>query len=66
MPRTNWSDISSFKVAIPPKTIAAFFIKLIQPMIERIIANLYESRTLAALRDTLLPKLLNGDISPIN
>ena len=28
----------------------------------RIRANVYESRTLAALRDTLLPKLLSGDI----
>ncbi len=62
MPRTNWSDISSFKVAIPPKTIAASFSKLIQPMIERIIANLFESRSLASLRDTMLPKLLSGEI----
>lgn len=65
MPRTNWTVISSFKVAIPPKSIAALFSKLIHPMIERIIANLYESRTLATLRDTVLPKLLSGELSVV-
>jgi type I restriction enzyme S subunit len=63
MPRTNWSDISAFKMAIPPKTIADSFTQLIQRMVERIIANLFESRTLAGLRDTLLPKLLSGELS---
>lgn len=63
MPRTNWSDISSFKVALPPKPIAAAFTRNIQPMLDHIHANLHESRTLATLRDTLLPKLLSGELS---
>jgi len=63
MPRTNWSDISSFKVALPPKPIAAAFTHNIQPMLDRIHANLHQSRTLATLRDTLLPKLLSGELS---
>jgi type I restriction enzyme S subunit len=63
MPRTNWNDISSFKVALPPKPLAAAFAKLIKPMVERITTNLHQSRTLAALRDTLLPKLLSGELS---
>jgi len=63
MPRTNWSDISSFKVALPPKPIAAAFTRNIQPMLDRIHANIHQSRTLAALRDTLLPKLLSGELS---
>ncbi len=63
MPRTNWGDISSFKVALPPKPQAAAFTKLIEPMIERIIANLHQSRTLAALRDALLPRLMSGELS---
>lgn len=33
------------------------------PLIEKIVANSVESRTLAALRDTLLPKLLSGELS---
>ncbi|HMP71883.1 MAG TPA: restriction endonuclease subunit S [Kiritimatiellia bacterium] len=63
MPRTNWSDISSFKVAVPSKPIAAAFTRIIQPMLDRIHANLHQSRTLATLRDTLLPKLLSGELS---
>jgi type I restriction enzyme S subunit len=63
MPRTNWSDISSFKVALPPKPIAAAFTRNIQPMLDRIHGNLHQSRTLATLRDTLLPKLLSGEIA---
>jgi type I restriction enzyme S subunit len=63
MPRTNWSDISSFKVALPPKLIAAAFTRNIQPMLDRIHATIQESRTLATLRYTLLPKLLNGELS---
>ena len=63
MPRTNWSDISSFKVALPPPPIAAAFTSIIQPMLDRIRANLHQSRTLAQIRDTLLPKLLSGELS---
>jgi len=66
MPRTNWSDISSFKVVLPPLPIAAAFGKLIRPMIEQITANIHQSRTLTTLRDTLLPKLLSGELSLIS
>jgi type I restriction enzyme S subunit len=63
MPRTNWSDIYSFKVALPPKPIATAFTHSLQPMLDRIHANLNQSHTLATLRDTLLPKLLSGELS---
>jgi type I restriction enzyme S subunit len=62
MPRTNWGDISAFKVALPHKPLAAALTKQIEPMVERITANLHQSRTLATLRDTLLPKLLSGEV----
>ena len=62
MPRTSWGDLGSFKVALPPKSIAGAFSRLIQPMLEQITANLFQSRTLATLRDTLLPKLLSGEL----
>ena len=62
MPRTNWQDIARYEVALPPEALAAEFSELIQPLIGRIIANIHESRTLAALRDALLPKLLSGEL----
>ncbi len=62
MPRANWNDISRYEVALPPKQLAAEFTEKIHPLVERIIANLHESRTLAALRDALMPKLLSGEL----
>jgi type I restriction enzyme, S subunit len=62
MPRANWNDISRYEVALPPKQLAADFTEKIRPLVERIIANIHESRTLAALRDALLPKLLSGEL----
>lgn len=35
---------------------------IIEPMIDKIIANNIESRTLAELRDTLLPRLMSGQV----
>ena len=62
MPRANWNDIARFEVALPPESLAAEFTATIRPMIDRIIANIHESRTLAELRDALLPKLLSGEL----
>ncbi|RIK08333.1 MAG: restriction endonuclease subunit S [Acidobacteria bacterium] len=62
MPRTNWRDMSKFAVALPPPTVAATFADLIRPLTEKIIGTTHESRSLAALRDTLLPKLISGEI----
>ena len=62
IPRANWNDIARFEVALPPDSLAAEFTNLIRPMIDRIIANMHESRTLAELRDALLAKLLSGEL----
>ncbi|HXC36845.1 MAG TPA: restriction endonuclease subunit S [Candidatus Acidoferrales bacterium] len=62
MPRSNWNDISRFEVALPPESLAAEFTERIRPLIDRIIANIHESHTLAELRDALLPRLLSGEL----
>jgi type I restriction enzyme S subunit len=48
--------------ALPVEAVAAAFTDYIQPMVRRIVCNIHESRTLAALRDTLLPKLISGEL----
>jgi type I restriction enzyme S subunit len=48
-------------VVVPPTTIVSVFEGIALPLLERIRTGLVESRTLAALRDTLLPKLLSGE-----
>ena len=62
MPRTDWQDMARYEVALPPKPLAAAFTERVRPLVERIIANIHESRILAALRDTLLPKLISGEL----
>ena len=62
MPRTNWADIADYEVTIPPLEKAKEFTEIFLPMAQRIRTNILESRTLAALRDALLPKLLRGEV----
>lgn len=62
MPRTSWSDMARYEVVIPPVRVAMAFSAWMQPLVERIIQSIHESRTLARLRDTLLPKLISGQL----
>ena len=62
MPRTNWKDMSSYKTVLPKVEIAHKYTEFIQPIVKRIIENIHESHTLSQTRDTLLPKLLSGEI----
>jgi len=47
---------------LPGEVVIEKFAGVAKPMMVKIAANERESRTLAALRDTLLPKLLSGEI----
>ena len=62
MPRTNWRTMSEYELCRPDDTIAATFQHIVSPMVDRIVTNVHASRTLAALRDALLPKLISGEI----
>ena len=50
-------------VAVADKPLMEAASGIIQPLHAKYIANALESRTLAELRDTLLPKLLSGEIT---
>lgn len=54
---------NTFWLAVPPRAIAQRFDELTAPLMAKIKANSTESRTLATLRDTLLPKLLSGELN---
>ena len=60
MPRTSWKAMSRYELCRPTDAIASEFQRIISPLFLRIVANIHESRTLAALRDTLLPQLISG------
>lgn len=62
MPRTSWGDMARYALAIPPKPIGEAFTRQVRPVVGRIISEIHESRTLASLRDTLLPKVISGEM----
>jgi type I restriction enzyme S subunit len=57
------NDIDRFKTIIPLPEVHAEFAKRCQPLYDQIVANKQQSRTLAALRDALLPRLMSGELS---
>ncbi|SRR6266481_108048 len=62
MPRTSWNELSRFNITIPSYELLRAFNEIMLPLVQRIQSNIHESRTLAQIRDTLLPKLISGEI----
>jgi|SRR5690625_2099870 len=62
MPRTSWKTMSSFEVRVPPLSVARTFDEFVRPIVARTINATFENKTLSQLRDTLLPKLLSGEL----
>ena len=65
---TTFAEISKqnfrpIRVVLPTKNLMQAFTSKVEPLYDQITANLKQSQTLAALRDTLLPKLLSGELS---
>jgi type I restriction enzyme S subunit len=62
MPRTTWTEMARYAVALPHEDVAASFNLHVDAASEKIIANIHDSITVAQLRDTLLPKLISGEL----
>lgn len=64
MPRTNWDIIARFELAVPPSVtgILQEFDRVIRSLVDQLEANTHEATTLATMRDTLLPKLISGEL----
>jgi len=62
VPGLNRNMAYMSELVIPPTEVLDAFDDQVRPMFERIHQNNEESRTLAALRDSLLPKLLSGKV----
>jgi type I restriction enzyme S subunit len=61
-PEISKNSFRPIAVVLPPKKLMAEFSAKVAPLYAQITANLHQSRTLDTLRDTLLPKLLSGDL----
>ena len=55
--------LSDAKVVVPSAPVLAALSELQEPLLKRVISNRIENRTLDALRDTLLPALLSGELT---
>ncbi|HMM44142.1 MAG TPA: restriction endonuclease subunit S [Candidatus Macondimonas sp.] len=60
--RVPAESLSHYLLAVPPENVAKQFGAAVKPLFARASAAARESRTLAALRDTLLPKLISGEL----
>jgi type I restriction enzyme S subunit len=54
--------VAGTQVIGPSNDVLQSFSHVVAPFLEKIAANDRESRTLTALRDTLLPKLISGEL----
>jgi type I restriction enzyme S subunit len=63
IPYAVWVDsMDTMPAILPPSDVRAAFNDAVRPMLGRIPQPYFESLTLAALRDTLLPKLISGEL----
>ncbi|MFW1439736.1 restriction endonuclease subunit S [Vibrio parahaemolyticus] len=58
----NSKIIKALPVIVPSKEILDNFDTIVKPLFDKIKSNQMENQNLEALRDTLLPKLLSGEI----
>ena len=58
----NSKTIKGMKLLMPPTSVISDFSKITKPLFEEIRYTLQESRRLAELRDTLLPRLMSGEL----
>ena len=60
--RRHWSELIVKEIVMSDKLLCDLFAKQVKPLILKIEQNILENNELAKTRDTLLPKLLSGEI----
>lgn len=59
-------DFDAFEIVLPDEATLDSFDSITAPMIEQIVNNRLQNKRLAVLRDTLLPKLMSGELDVSN
>tara|TARA_B100001057_G_scaffold499736_1_gene611524 strand:+ start:4180 stop:5472 length:1293 start_codon:yes stop_codon:yes gene_type:complete len=62
MPIIKWNDFEEFPFALPNEELRKQFSSIINPVIEKIILNIDKQKVLSELRDTLLTKIISGEL----
>ncbi len=58
----NKNDVETHEIIVPSMKLISQFDEIIRPLFDQISVNCFEINKLEQLRDTLLPKLMNGEI----
>ena len=69
MPYAIWEGgLGDMKILVPPEKVAEEFNIIMMPILKKIKASYFENRHLRELRNSLLPKLMSGelDVSDLN
>ena len=61
-PKISQANLKSIPVVIPSEAVLSELNNAIEPLFSQIRVNIEENKSLAALRDALLPKLMSGEI----
>ena len=62
-PFVSNGDISELKIVLPPYQIIENFVQSIDPIFQRLSSITNQIKSLESLRDTLLPRLISGQLS---
>lgn len=62
-PNISVDDIETLKIILAPDIVISNFNVMLYPLFKKILSNQQESRRLAQLRDTLLPRLMSGELN---
>ena len=65
-PKFNKTDFKNTSVLLPPAEMLSRFHATVTPMFEAIDQNQAENANLSSLRDTLLPRLMSGEMDVSN
>lgn len=58
----NKTDFQDMEVTIPPADLVIKFQDEVKPLDDKVIQNTFQIKTLENMRDTLLPKLMSGEV----
>lgn len=66
IPHLYQKDFMQFEFPLPTSTEMSAFDQLTKPIFSMIVSNLQENQRLSRLRDTLLPRLMSGELDVSN
>lgn len=58
----HWPDFAIEKAVVPPEVLTKLYKDAVSPLVHRIRLNELQANTLSNLRDTLLPRLISGQL----